>query len=576
MSSLSQSSWFCSLHSTKTFQPTKKSNLFYPTNPKFINFKPFKVSSIIVRNSKDELNEPEEESLEESVPDRVKLAHERAREYKKSLQLGKNQEITKYPVAKSNGIVSENDGFQLNKTNVEEDEILSGPISEEGDGGEKEIPEAVRRAMEKAKEYQKNKGVVSNGRTNVESEILPDYVDGRREVVPNAVRLATENAEEYDKNKGKLGDDKSNEEIEQSRGDEEGGDKEVPEAVRIAMAKAKEYKKNKGTIDSSTMESSKQTGLEGGSASNLGNRSIEPNSENKGDLKISNIDFVGLNFADKKKSRGLPAGLIPVADPFPIDELPEVEILVGDSSQFGNVTSSESKTSSQEENTDLYKPKVTTWGVFPRPNNISKTFGGGRTIQPGEELETPEERAAKEARSRELIAAYKRKMGLNMDPKLKAECEKALKDGDSLMDVGRLKDALPYYQIVIDKLPFQTKLHGLAALQWSICQDSLRRTEEARSMYEKLQSHPTADVSKKARQFVFSFKAMEMLKVTKSTAPPKNTGYQSYFEAFVEDKADYTLGSAEEKDDTFNQAALYVVFLASPILLVLLLVAIRG
>ncbi|XP_021752455.1 uncharacterized protein LOC110717952 isoform X2 [Chenopodium quinoa] len=572
MSSLSQSSWFCSLHSTKTFQPTKKSNLFYPTNPKFINFKPFKVSSIIVRNSKDELNEPEEESLEESVPDRVKLAHERAREYKKSLQLGKNQEITKYPVAKSNGIVSENDGFQLNKTNVEEDEILS----EEGDGGEKEIPEAVRRAMEKAKEYQKNKGVVSNGRTNVESEILPDYVDGRREVVPNAVRLATENAEEYDKNKGKLGDDKSNEEIEQSRGDEEGGDKEVPEAVRIAMAKAKEYKKNKGTIDSSTMESSKQTGLEGGSASNLGNRSIEPNSENKGDLKISNIDFVGLNFADKKKSRGLPAGLIPVADPFPIDELPEVEILVGDSSQFGNVTSSESKTSSQEENTDLYKPKVTTWGVFPRPNNISKTFGGGRTIQPGEELETPEERAAKEARSRELIAAYKRKMGLNMDPKLKAECEKALKDGDSLMDVGRLKDALPYYQIVIDKLPFQTKLHGLAALQWSICQDSLRRTEEARSMYEKLQSHPTADVSKKARQFVFSFKAMEMLKVTKSTAPPKNTGYQSYFEAFVEDKADYTLGSAEEKDDTFNQAALYVVFLASPILLVLLLVAIRG
>ncbi|XP_021762326.1 uncharacterized protein LOC110727093 isoform X1 [Chenopodium quinoa] len=571
MSSLSQSSWFCSLHSTKTFQPTKKSNLFYPANPNFINFKPFKFSSIIVRNSKDELNEPEEESLEESVPDRVKLALERAREYKKSLLLGKNQEISKYPVAKSNGIVSENGGFQQNKTNVEEDEILS-----EGGDGEKEIPEAVRRAMEKAKEYQKNKGVVGNGRSNAESKNLPDYADGRRKVVPDAVRLATENAEEYDKNKGKLGDDKSNEEIELLRGDGEGGDKEVPEAVRIAMAKAKEYKKNKGNIDSSTMENSKQTGLEGGSASNLGNRSIEPNTVNKGDLKISNIDFVGLNFADKKKSRGLPAGLIPVADPFPIDKLPDVEILVGDSSQFGNVTSSESKTSSQEESTDLYKPKVTTWGVFPRPNNISKTFGGGRTIQPGEELETLEERAAKEARSRELIAAYKRKMGLNMDPKLKAESEKALKDGDSLMDVGRLKEALPYYQIVMDKLPFQTKLHGLAALQWSICQDSLRRTEEARAMYEKLQSHPTADISKKARQFVFSFKAMEMLKVTKSTAPPKNTGYQSYFEAFVEDKVDYTLGSAEEKDDTFNQAALYVVFLASPILLVLLLVAIRG
>lgn len=37
-------------------------------------------------------------------------------------------------------------------------------------------------------------------------------------------------------------------------------------------------------------------------------------------------------------------------------------------------------------------------------------FGGGRNIRPGEALETPEDRAAKEARTRQLIAAYKRKM----------------------------------------------------------------------------------------------------------------------------------------------------------------------
>lgn len=51
-------------------------------------------------------------------------------------------------------------------------------------------------------------------------------------------------------------------------------------------------------------------------------------------------------------------------------------------------------------------------------------YGGGRTIRPGDALETPEDKAAKEAHSRQLIAAYKRKFGLNMDPKLKAECEK--------------------------------------------------------------------------------------------------------------------------------------------------------
>ena len=31
----------------------------------------------------------------------------------------------------------------------------------------------------------------------------------------------------------------------------------------------------------------------------------------------------------------------------------------------------------------------------------------------------------------------------------------ALKDGDSLMNIGKLKEALPYYEKVMDKLVFQ-------------------------------------------------------------------------------------------------------------------------
>lgn len=51
-------------------------------------------------------------------------------------------------------------------------------------------------------------------------------------------------------------------------------------------------------------------------------------------------------------------------------------------------------------------------------------FGGGRTIRPGDVLETAEDRAAKDKRTRELLAAYKKKVGLSVDPKLKSECEK--------------------------------------------------------------------------------------------------------------------------------------------------------
>lgn len=77
---------------------------------------------------------------------------------------------------------------------------------------------------------------------------------------------------------------------------------------------------------------------------------------------------MGLGFADKKSGRGLPAGLVPFSDTFPEGKLPEVEILVGDSS-FGENSAAPLE---GDDSDDLYKPKVSTWGVFPRPNNISK------------------------------------------------------------------------------------------------------------------------------------------------------------------------------------------------------------
>lgn len=356
-----------------------------------------------------------------------------------------------------------------------------------------------------------------------------------------------------------------------SEGNGNGGSEaqEMPVSVKIALEKAKEYTKNKGVVGDSRSEALSE--LTGGNAGNLGNGIVEKGDNKKEQLAISSIDFVGLNFSDKKTGRGLPAGLVPVSDPFPEGDLPGVELIVGDTSKFEDATSSNPKPT-QDDNSDLYKPKVSTWGVFPRPNNISKTFGGGRVIRPGEVLETADDKAAKEARTRQLLAAYKTKIGLNIDPKLKSECDQALKNGDSLMNIGKLKEALPYYEKVMDKLTFQSELHGLAALQWSICLDSLSRPDEARVMYERLQTHPNALVSKKARQLIFGFQAMEMMKVT-SQLPLKNTGYQNFFEAFIEDKANYSL---KDNEVELGQALPYIIFLVSPIFIVFLIALQKG
>ncbi len=61
----------------------------------------------------------------------------------------------------------------------------------------------------------------------------------------------------------------------------------------------------------------------------------------------------------------------------------------------------------------LYQPKVSTWGAFPRPSNISEAYGGGRNIVPGQPLETKEQAEAREAALKAAMAAYKKKVGAN-------------------------------------------------------------------------------------------------------------------------------------------------------------------
>lgn len=58
-----------------------------------------------------------------------------------------------------------------------------------------------------------------------------------------------------------------------------------------------------------------------------------------------------------------------------------------------------------------------------------------------------------------------------------------------------------------------------------------------------------------------------MMKV--SSYSPRTTGFQNYFQAFVEDKPNYSTTQEEEKEDYLKQALPYIAFLVSPIFLVL-------
>nr|GMD38233.1 uncharacterized protein LOC109155969 isoform X2 [Ipomoea batatas] len=543
----------------------------YPTklHLKKLKFRALKISASLESSSPNS----EEEPPESEKFDRVKLALAKAKAYKKDIQTKPIPKTVQNPVSES----------------AETQEQIDGSKDEANVSEKQELPSAVKLAFQRANEYKNSEIVGSSASLESSSPISEEETPESEKVDP--VKLAFAKAKAYKKEvqTNPIPKIVQNPVPESAETEKQGGgseeeanvseEQEVPSAAKLAFERAKEYRKNKEVTGSGTglQGSEIKPGLnDKGIVKDPGNSLPKMKESKKEEFTVSSIDFMGLNFSDKKDAKRLPAGLVPISDPFPEDDdLPEVEILVGDTSKFGDAATTKAKPVLEEE-MDAYKPKVSTWGVFPRPSNISKTFGGGRNLNPGEALETTEEKAAKQARSRQLLAAYKAKKGLVIEPKLKLECQKALSDGDSLMELGKLREAIPLYEKVMDRLSFQTELYGLAALQWSICQDSLQRRNEARSMYEKLQSHPNIQVSKKAKQFAFSFQAMEMMKVRGSTNSPKATGYQNYFDAFVEDKADYPLKEAEVDEGTLSQALPYIIFLVSPVFIVLLIAALKG
>ncbi|MQL93890.1 hypothetical protein Taro_026542 [Colocasia esculenta] len=345
--------------------------------------------ALVVRVSPAEPLERTTPDEEPAATDRVKLALARAKAYKKE------RSATAAPEGNTGG---------------------GSVLSVAGGAADGEDAESVKVVLERSKEYANSQGAPAAGPVGV----LEGDGGGESPAAPESVKLAMERAREYEANTGG---------VEQPGGaSEESGNvaPAVPDSVKLAMEKAREYKKNKGAVGGSgdvAQKEPRNTGLEKMKVDNPESTVMENKVQKPGELKISSIDFVGLEFSEKK-NRGVPAGLVPIVDNISDGDLPEVEIIVGDASKFGSSAPSFLNSNEVDEDAGLYKPKVSTWGVFPRPSNISKTFGGGRNICPGEVLESADTKAAKEERTRQLISNYKSQIGLTVDAKLKAYCEK--------------------------------------------------------------------------------------------------------------------------------------------------------
>eukprot|EP00967_Tisochrysis_lutea_P086058 scaffold121097_cov20-Tisochrysis_lutea.AAC.3 len=111
--------------------------------------------------------------------------------------------------------------------------------------------------------------------------------------------------------------------------------------------------------------------------------------------------------------------------------------------------------------------QVSTWGLFPRPSNISSAYGGGRTIKPGDPIEDPEAAAKRIQANNEALARYKRKvggallkdwkskakgMGLEVDERVEAEADALYRQGMECFNKGNLEAALRKFDEAASKV----------------------------------------------------------------------------------------------------------------------------
>ncbi|KAK9829847.1 hypothetical protein WJX72_008241 [[Myrmecia] bisecta] len=210
---------------------------------------------------------------------------------------------------------------------------------------------------------------------------------------------------------------------------------------------------------------------------------------------------------------------------------------------------------------DAYSPKVATWGVFPRPQNISEAYGGGRTLRPGQALETAEQTAERKANVAKALADYKKAAGLVVDPEVEALGQAAFDRGSDLFRDGRIAAALVEFTEAAELMPMRTTLGGLALLQRAICLDSLGRHEEAFPLYKKVERHPAPGVARQAKRMVFGFDAAVNLKTHTMNFGVEKGAYDNYFNRLSGQWAYYSSSDEDQGDNALPTVVATTVML---------------
>ena len=167
----------------------------------------------------------------------------------------------------------------------------------------------------------------------------------------------------------------------------------------------------------------------------------------------------------------------------------ESSILLASNEQSSEIAIPSTNETSTDNSTavdlDLYTPKSSAWGLFQRPRDISKSFGGGRIITRAEMDKMDDEYAA-----RVKSGKAAQKIFVNEIARIEDENIDKIKDAVSrarnLMGMGNRQKAVEVLELVQPIISWHSELGGETYLEIAMALETVDRTDEAREIYGKL------------------------------------------------------------------------------------------
>lgn len=211
----------------------------------------------------------------------------------------------------------------------------------------------------------------------------------------------------------------------------------------------------------------------------------------------------------------------PLSTPPPSPSPPQSLPVMDNDKTSGRINNENNKTTNE-----TYKPKVSTWGMFPRPDNISRAYGGGRRIERGGNALNSTEWKERDAKVSERLAAYRASRGINTEREAahREQIEAALSRADALMRETRTQRAINELEKVTSLVSIRSRLGGRVYLTLAVAYDAIGRRDDAKSLYAELRRNPFDNIGNKAKQLLQGFDAMEKLRFEDSTEKGRDRG----------------------------------------------------